>query len=140
MSVTATPIFPQTIKTPVAQILNATGTGVVAVKAGGTNGTKVLALLAFSSDTSARDIVLSLLVGATTYNIVTISIPANSGNTDVIPCVDLLRHVQFPGLCYDECGNKYFMLDANTTLQVNAAVTITSGKQINVWVPVGGDY
>src|SRR5579863_3216415 len=103
---TATPIFPQTPKNYVAQILNADASNVKTLVTGATNGTKVEAISVASTDTSARDVQLVLTISSVTYILTTVSIPATAGSVDSVPSVDILRNAQWPGLSYDANGNK----------------------------------
>lgn len=142
-------IYPQVIQNWFAQITSADASQVKALMpvvnplkrttTAGPAGSRIEALLVSSTDTAAQNLVLSLLFSYTTYQLTTISIPANSGNTNALPIIDLLRHAQFPGLAYDERGNRYFYLVAGVTLQVNTSATVTANKTISVWGQ-GGDY
>ena len=79
MAGTATPIFPQTVKNYVAQILPADTTTKKTLVTGATNGTKIESITVASTDTSARDLLLYLTVSAVDYLLGTVAIPINSG-------------------------------------------------------------
>jgi hypothetical protein len=139
MSGTATPIFPQTIKNYVAQILPADASGKKALVTGATNGTKIEAITVASTDTSARDLQLVLTISSVDYILATVSIPANSGNTNALPAVDILRHAQWTGLSYDSNGNKILYVANGSVLNVKTLTTVTAAKEIDV-LAIGGDF
>lgn len=139
MAGTATPIFPQTVKNYVAQILNADASNVKTLVTGATNGTKIESLSAATTDGTARDVQLVLTISSVTYILATINIPANSGNTNSVPAVDLLRHAQWPGLSYDANGNKILYVASGAVLGVKSLTTVTSAKEID-FLAVGGDF
>ena len=139
MAGTATPIFPQTVKNYVAQILPADTTTKKTLVTGFTNGTKIESITVASTDTAARDLLLYLTVSAVDYLLGTVAIPINSGNTNAIPAVDILRHAQWPGISYDSNGNKIFYVASGSVLKVAAGATVTAAKEIDV-VASGGDF
>lgn len=139
MAVTATPIFPQAVKNYAAQILPADTSTVKSLVAGGTNGTKIESLSIASTDTAARDVQLVMTISSVVYVLATINIPLNSGNTNAIPSVDVLRNAQWPGLSYDAFGNKILYVANGTTLGIKALTTVTTAKEIDV-IATGGDY
>ncbi len=133
MAGTPTPIFPQTVKNYVA--VSATTTQVTIVT-GGTNGTKIESLNVSSTDGSAQDIVVWMIISAVSYQLTRVTIPANSGNSATIPAVDLLRNAQFPSLAYDPNGNKYLYVANGSTLKI---ATINSISTITYFAQ-GGDF
>lgn len=139
MAGTATPIFPQLIQNWLARIQNSDASGLISVVAGGTNGSKIESLIVSSTDTSARDINIYMTNGAVDYLLTTISIPINSGNTNAIPPVDILRSGQFPGLARDSNGNPYIYVENGSTLKIAATTTVTTAKIIAA-LAQGGDY
>ena len=139
MSVTPTPIFPQTIKNGVIQILPATTTTLVTVYAGGTNGTKIENIFVASSDTSSRILVFTLLVSGVSYPLFEITIGAGAGTGTGTGPVFIMNQAQLSGLCKDVNGNPYLYLASGTTLQVNCTTTVTTAKAISIFSQ-GGDY
>ncbi len=139
MTVTATPIFPQTIQNYVVQIANADASNSKTIATAGANGSKIETLVVASSDTSARDISFFITISSTNYLLGTVNIPANSGNTNALPSVDILRNPQVPGLAYDANGNKYLYLKNGATLTCTALTTVTSAKLISINA-IGGDF
>jgi hypothetical protein len=126
-------VFPTMLSQPLkglAQILNATGTAQVTVVTAGNNGSKVLNLIASSTDTAAQTIAVSLVRSGTTYLLATTSVAASSGNANGTAPVDLLAIV--PNLPRDQDGQPYLFLNSGDALVVNSAAAITSGKAISV--------
>lgn len=139
MTVTATPIYPQTIKDYPIQILPADTTTLKTICAGATNGTKIESIIVTSTDTSARDVALYKTISAVDYLLGTVSIPITAGFTNAIPSIDLLNNPQIPGICVDAFGNKYILVASGTTLKIAALVTVTTAKAISITAS-GGDY
>jgi hypothetical protein len=139
MAVTSTPIYPQAIVNAAAQIVNATGSALVTLVTGGTNGTKIESLNVSSTDTSARDIQLWMTISAVNYLLGTVSIPANAGNVNNIVSVDILRNIQIPSLAYDNNGNKYLYVASGAVLSIAALTTVTSAKAIAA-LAQGGNF
>ncbi|RQS84325.1 hypothetical protein [Burkholderia seminalis] len=139
MAGTATPIFPQTVKCYAAQILNSDASNVKTLVTGATNGTKIESISVATTDGTTRDVVLVMTISSVVYQLATINIPANAGNTNAIPAVDLLRHVQWPGLAYDANGNKILYVASGAVLGVKSTSTVTSAKEID-FLATGGDF
>ena len=139
MSVTPTPVFPQTIKNGVVQIQNSDASNLKTIYTAGTNGSAVENLTVSSTDTASRDLQLSFLVGGTTYILGTLSIPANSGFTNAVPSVAILFSTQFPHMSVDANGNCYLYLASGTTLQAKTLTTVTTAKIISI-ICQAGDY
>src|ERR1700676_3163110 len=105
----------------VVQIANADAQTQKVVYTGGANGSKITSLTAVSTDTSARDVQVSLTNGGTSYPICTVTIPIGAGNSGTVPTVNMINTTQFPGLPFDSDGNPYFHLaSASDTLTVSA--------------------
>lgn len=139
MAVTATPIFPQTIKNSVVTIVNADASGAKTVYTAGTNGSKIESWIISSTDSVARDLQIFMVISATSYQMTTINIPINAGNTNAIVPVNILAHAQFPGLAKDSNGNPYIYLASGTSLTISSTTTVTSPKVIYSMIQ-GGDY
>lgn len=141
MAVTSTPAYIQAPKTGVVNIANADASNLKTIYTGGTNGTILDSIIVTSTDTSARDLQFYITISAVDYLLVTISCPANSGNTNSISVLDVLNHARFSSTgypTYDPNGNKIFRLQASEILKVKALTTVTSGKTISV-IAKGGD-
>lgn len=140
MTLTTTPVFPQTPKNSKVQILNADAQAQKTIYTGGANGTKVIGLVAQSTDTSARDVQISITRGGTSYPLGTVTVPIGAGNSGTVPSVNMLGNTQLPGLPIDSDGNPFlFLLDQNDVLTASALVTVTSGKIITL-TAFGADF
>lgn len=139
MAGTSTAIFPQTVKTFVAQILPADTTTKKTLVTGGTNGTKIEALMLTSTDTTSRDVQFWMTSGGTDYLLCTISAILSSGNTNSAATIDVLRHAMFQGLSYDSNGNKILYVASGCVLKVACLTTVTAAKEIDI-VGCGGDF
>ena len=139
MATSSAPIFPQAMVNFSAQILNASGTGLVVVATAGANGTKLESLIVTNTDTAAHDIQLWLTISSVNYLLGTIAIPLSSGNTNAAPAVDLLRSAQIPGLAFDANGNRYLYLASGTVLSAAALVAVAAAKTVNLFGQ-GGNY
>lgn len=112
------------------QIANGDGTGNKTVIAAGANGSKVASLMAASTDTSARDVQVSLVRGGTTYPLGVTNVPITAGTIAATPPVNLLAAIA--GLPVDNDGQKYLFLESGDTLVVSALIAVTSAKLISV--------
>lgn len=141
MAVSNKPIFPQVISnfTP-ARILPADTTTQKTIVTAGANGAKVESIIIHSTDTAAKDVVLVMTVSAVDYPIGTISIPANSGNTNALPPISFFKHANITDvLNIDGNGNRYLYLAAGAILKVNVTATLTASKVMS-FIPQGGDF
>jgi hypothetical protein len=137
MAMTPTPALPQTPKPYPSQIVNASGTGAVTAAAGGSNGTKLVALIATNTDSNAYVLQMSLVRGATTYLIGTVAIPAGAGSAAVTPAVNLM--VSLTGLPVDSDGNPFLFLASGDTLAINTLSTVAASKALAV-IGIGADF
>lgn len=139
MTVTATPIYPQSLLSKPVQFTSSTSTTVpTQLLAAQTNGCKLEAIMVSSTDTSPRNLNLYINVSSTNYLLGTVSIPATAGDTNAIPAVNLLASANLP-LPKDPNGNPYLYLDSNTSLTATPATSITSTDVWNI-VCMGGAY
>lgn len=140
MAVTSTPVFPQTPSVGPVQIVNADAQNQKTVYTAGANGSKVVAVMATSTDTSARDLQLSVTRSGTSYPIGTVTCASGAGNSGTVPSTDLIPNLsQMPGLPIDSDGNSYIFLKSGDTLTVSALTSVTNTKTITV-VAVGADF
>lgn len=140
MAVTATPIYPQTIVTPVAQIALADASNLKTLYTAGANGSKIENILLTSTETANnRDIQFIVTVSAVDYVIGTVQCPLNSGFTNAVPIVSVLNHSQMYGLSTDAQGNKYLYLASGAVLKAKSLTTLASGKVISIFTQ-GGDF
>lgn len=140
MTGTSTAIYPQTITNGLGQIVNADGQTLKTVyTTNNSNGTKLELCIATSTDTSSRDLQFSILNGANTYILGTITCPANSGNTAGTAVLNVLGNAVLTGLPKDSNGNPYIYLAQGSVLKVEALTTVTSGKTISI-ITHAGDF
>jgi hypothetical protein len=140
MSVTATPIFPQTITTGVAQIALADTTTLKTLYTAGANGSKIDNILVTSTDTASRDLQLVVTISAVDYIIGTFSVPANSGNTNSLVTLNALAHPQLVNaLSVDNNGNRCLFLATGAVLKVKSLANVTSARVISL-VAQGGNF
>lgn len=139
MAVTATPIFVQTPESFGVQIANSDGTSKKTIYTAGANGSVIESLWVTSTDTADEDVIFYINDGSTDHQIGRVKVPLNSGNTNAIPSLDLLRHSQMPMFESDSAGNRVLKLKAAHVLKVAAAATITSGKILDFF-GTGGDF
>lgn len=137
MAVTATPIFPQTILSPVVQILPADTTTLKTLYTAGANGGVVMNIHVGSTDTSSKDLQFYLSVGGTDYLLGTLAIAANSGFTNSVPMVSVFASTQFPNMLVDVNGNKALYMSASAILKVKVLTTVTTAKAIQVTAQCG---
>jgi hypothetical protein len=133
------PTFPKQPQGGKVQILNATGTANVTAYTAGTSGSKVVAIMASSTDTSGRDIAIKITNGGTDYVLGTKTVAANSGFVAGTPAVNLLDPTVIVGLPTDSDGNKFLYLISGDTLTANSLTTVTAAKAINI-VVVTADF
>lgn len=134
MPVTATPVFVQTPKAAVQQILPADTTTAKTLVTAGTNGTKVTGIIATSDDTS-RIVKLAIVRSAVVYVIGTTTIAANAGNDGTTASTNMLTSI--PGLPVDNDGQPYLFMSSGDTLTAAVTVTVTAAKTISLTAVVG---
>lgn len=148
MAVTATPIFTQTVKNWAVQILPADTTTFKTLVTGGTNGSIVEMINAYSTDTTLREVQLALSDGTTTFPMITVTVAVNAGNTSTVagaPPNLLSGGAPFllPGNWsappIDYTGSKYIYVANGWTLKVRAVTTVTAAKELDI-VCQGGDF
>ncbi len=130
----------QTPKNGRVQIANADAQAQKTVYTAGANGSKVTGLIAQSTDTSARDVQVSITNGGTSYPLGTVAVPIGAGNSGTVPSVNLINATQMPGIPVDSDGNPYLLLQSGDTLTVSALTTVTAAKLITVSVLDVGDF
>jgi len=139
MAVTATPALPQNPVSGKVQILPADTSSLKTVATGGTNGTKIVALIASSTDTTARDVQWGITRSAVFYPIATKTVPITSGFVAGTPSVALLNVTDAPGLPLDADGQPYLFLQSGDTLQAKSLTTVTTAKEIDLQA-MGADF
>lgn len=137
MPVVSTPIFPQTIKTGVAQIAPADTTTLKTLVTAAANGTRVDNIFVTSTDTSAKDLQFVVTISSVDYVVGTLSIPANSGFTNSVPAVSVLSHSQFATMNTDQNGNKNLYLASGAVLKVKSLTNVSTSKVISIIAQCG---
>jgi hypothetical protein len=130
MTVTATPIFPQTLTTGTAAITNGTASSLVTLYTAGTNGSKIENISVTNTDTNPYTVQVTVTISATNYLLGSISVPASTGNTASAPGLNILANSNFLPLNKDSNGNAYLYLASGDTLKVNSTSTVTSSQQL----------
>lgn len=148
MAMTATPVYTQTIKNWAVQILPADASTYKTLVVGGTNGSIVEMITAYSNDTTLRDVQLALNDGTLTYPMITMTVPVNSGNASnaqAAPISMLAGGTPYalpgtwPATPIDYTGSKYLYVASGWTLKVKALTTVTAAKELD-FVAQGGDF
>lgn len=135
-AVTSTPVFTQTPKLALVQITNAMGTTAQTLYTCGANGSKLIAIIAATTDTGANTLQISLSRSATTYLLTTQTVALSSGNVAGVPNVNLLTATAVPGLPYDSDGNPFIYCQSGDTILAGATVAIGAAKLLSVWAVV----
>lgn len=129
----AAPIYPGSIKTPLAAVTTANTTAAWAdVWAPSTsNGGKLEALMAAQDSTSIMTLQWAISTGGTAYIIGETPIPASAGTDGTTKSYDVLNVTDIPGIRTDGV-NRYFMLAAGYKLQVRPRAAIAAGKTLYI--------
>lgn len=130
----------QTPKNGKVQIANGDAQAQKTIYTGGAAGSKVTGLLLQSTDTSARDVQISITNGGTSFPLGTVTVPIGAGNAGTVPSVNALNSAQLPGLPLDSDGNPYIFLISGDTLTVSSLSTVTAAKLITASVVGVGDF
>lgn len=133
------PMFVQTIRTGLQQILPADTTALKTLLTAGAQGSRVSSLTLASTDATTRDVQIWITNAATNYLLGTVNVPASAGNTNSAPSVNVLGSAQIPGLPLDSNANPYLDLKSGDVLAVASLTAVTAAKSINA-VAVAGDF
>lgn len=131
-SANLTPTFPKQPQTNRVQIAPADTTTQKTVYTAGSNGSKIVSIIATSTDTSARNITVSITNGGTSYPLGTIAVAITAGTVAGTPAVNLLDSTVIVGIPFDSDGNPFLYLISGDTLTVNSGTTVTTAKAITV--------
>jgi len=128
-----TPTFTKQPRIGLAQIANADASNLKTLVTAGANGSKVMGINASSTDTSGRDIQLTVTRSSVNYILWTVTVGAGAGNAGSTPSVDLMTTTDVPAglLCVDHDGQHYINLESGDTLSVSSLTTVTSGKFVS---------
>ena len=119
------------------QIVNADASANKTVVTAGANGSKVVSLLATSTELTAnnRDLQVSVIRSATVYILATITVPFSAGFTAAVPApINLLVNIPLP---VDNDGQRYLFLESGDTLVVASLTTVTAAKTISIHADFG---
>lgn len=130
MAVTNTPIFPQALGAGHVQIANADASNLKTIYTAGSNGSKIVAVIAAGNDTSSRDLTLGITSSSVFYELSTYTLAITGGTVAGTPAANLFTGII--GLPIDNDGQPYVFLKSGETLQVKSLTTVTSGKTIEV--------
>lgn len=139
MAVTPTPIFPQTIQTPVLMYRDSNAVQVIPFWTGSANGDKLESLDMCSTDSNATVMNAYFQVGGINYQLGTVSVPGNSGTDAAItPAVNALQSgAMTPWVRTDSNGRAYMYIGANVTLAFGIQSGLTKNKQISIMGQIG---
>jgi hypothetical protein len=109
--------------------------------ANATYNRRVYGITAWTDESAAKDVALHLSDGTTTWEITTLAIALNSGNTNAIVPVDLFSSTQVSPYVRnrDASGATYLHIPATWSLKIAYNATMTAAKIANYTV-VGEIY
>jgi hypothetical protein len=137
MATTSTPIFPQTILSPVVQILPADTTTLKTIYTAGATGGVVMGIFCGSTDTANKDLQFYLTISGTDYLLSTVQCALNAGFTSAVPMLSVFASTQFANMLQDVNGNKALYMSAGAVLKVKSLSTITTAKAISITAMCG---
>lgn len=126
------PTFPKQPLNAKVQITNATNLANVTIVTSGASGSKLIGVIATSTDSSNRDIVLKVTNGGTDYFLGTKSVPANAGFATGTPAINLFDSTVIVGLPIDSDGNPFLYLISGDTLTAATLTQLTAAKVVNL--------
>lgn len=135
-AVTATPIFPQAVKGPLAQISNATGTTSITFMTAGANGSIVKGISCTNTDSNPYTIQFNKVRSSTAYLLVTLTIAASAGSSAAVVPLTVVGSgtgANTLGLPLDSEGNPFTYIESGDTINVNVTSTVTSGKLVSCY-------
>src|SRR5258708_28036057 len=139
MTVTPTPVFPQTPKITTQSFIqgtDATGKPGKTIFTAGANGSKITSIMVNTTDNTATHLlVLYLTRGGVNYTLIYYTLPINVGGDGATAGVDLLAggpNGLFAGLPVDNDGQRYLFLESGDTVTLTYRTALTSTKAIYV--------
>ena len=102
---------------------------------------RVYGITVYTDESVAKDVIVSISNGTTTWKLSTVAIPINAGNTNAIVPVDIFSSTQFSPFVRnrDASGAAYIHIPAGWSLRLNYVATMTAAKTAN-YVVVGEIY
>lgn len=131
MAKTNTVPVSQNIKCAAYSILPADTTTYKTLYTAGANDAVVKSLMACSTDTAARNVVLVVNNGTADFIIGCVNVPITAGDTGAVAAVDLLAAALLPGLPLDQNGKRVLPMQTGHILKVGVLVAVTAAKQID---------
>ncbi len=136
MAVSHSPVLVQFAKiTPAAFTNSDSANTKKTIATAGTDGSKVVAVHAASTDTSARIAQLWLTRSATSYLLGAKSVAITAGSDGTTVTSNLLDNLA--ALPMDNDGQRYLFLESGDTLQVSFTTQVTAAKEIDVVAQFG---
>jgi hypothetical protein len=105
------------------------------------NDRRVYGISVWTDESAAKDVSLHLSDGTTVWELTTVAIPINSGNTNAVVPVDILTHTQMAPYVKqrDASGAPYLNIPKGWSLRINYNAAITAAKLAN-FVVIGETY
>jgi hypothetical protein len=105
------------------------------------NDRRVYGISVWTDESAAKDVSLHLSDGTTVWELTTVAIPINSGNTNAVVPVDILTHTQMAPYVKqrDASGAPYLNIPKGWSLRINYNAAITAAKLAN-FVVSGESY
>jgi len=140
MAKNTTLFFPKQANNKVTQFVNADGTNAKTIFTAGADGSRVYALIATSTDTSARIMRFSIYDGVTRNIIGAVTLAIGAGTNGTAASVALLQNSLFQNIVgVDANGVPYIDMESGWTLEANATVAVTAATTVAI-TALGYDY
>jgi hypothetical protein len=109
--------------------------------ANATKDRRVYGITVWTDESAAKDVALHISDGTTTWELTTVSIPLNAGNTNAIVPVDMFASTQVSPFIKnrDASGAPYLHIPATWSLKLAYNATMTAAKTAN-FVIIGEIY
>lgn len=130
---------------PFAQVTNFTSadgtTSKSILSADTTYDRRIYGIGVWTDESAAKDVALHITDGTTTWELSTVAIPINAGNTNAIPPVDLISNTQFAAFFKqrDASGATYFNIPKGWSLKLSYNAAMTAAKTASVTI-IGETY
>lgn len=127
-------VFAQALNVGLVKIVPADTTTLKTVLTAGAVATVIKNIFVSSTDTSAKDLKVYITRGGVDYLLGMVSIPANSGNTNALPTINLMTSNNLQAAFkMDNDGNKTLELLTGDVLKVAVTATLTTAKEMVVY-------
>lgn len=102
---------------------------------------RVYGITVYTDESAAKDVVVNISNGTTTWKLTTVAVPINSGNTNAIVPVDIFSSTQFSPFVRnrDASGAAYIHIPAGWSIRLSYVATMTAAKVAN-YIVVGETY